>query len=98
MSKNCWALLFAVLLLGVAFCGHVAAESHRNRAGGDLRESGGDDDSRVLDRACQSRGERERDRQTISHSDNDVANDFTRGEVAFDVGSLWHGLKFTEKH
>jgi len=50
----------------------------------------------VIDGACQSRGECERNRQTISHSDNDVANDFTRREVPFDMGSLWHGLKFTE--
>src|SRR6185369_55939 len=87
------ALALFRVVLGVALCGHVAAESHRDRAGGDFGESCCDDDSGALDGSCQSGGECERNRQTVSHSDNDVANDFTRGEVAFDVGSLWHMSK-----
>src|SRR5262245_5005846 len=84
------ALAFFGVVFGVALGGHVAAEAHRDRSGGDLRQTRGYDDSGLIDRPAQTRGKCERHRQTISHSDYDVANDFTRREVTFDVGRLGH--------
>jgi hypothetical protein len=45
----------------------------------------------VIDRACQSGGECEWHGQAISHANNNIANDFTRREVSFDMEGLGHG-------
>jgi hypothetical protein len=47
----------------------------------------------MIDRARQSGCEGKGHCQTISHSDDDIANDVTRGEVTFGVGSLGHAYR-----
>src|ERR1043165_5110932 len=83
-------LAFLRVVFGVTLRSQVAAEAHRCRARCDLREAGSDDNRVVIDGAGQTGCEGKRHRQSISHSDDDVANNVTRHEVAFDVGSLRH--------
>src|SRR5438093_7196362 len=90
---NYFALLtfvFFGIVLSVALRGQITAESHGERAGGNLGEPGSHDDARRSSNSGQSGGERKRHRQTVGHSDHDVAHGFTRGEVSLSVSSLRH--------
>ena len=86
------ALPLAFVVLGIALGGQVSAQSHGDGAGGDLGQSGDDDDVAVVDRAGESGGQREGNGQAVGHADDDVADNFAGGEMAFNVRCLWHGL------
>ena len=81
--------LFAVALgdvvLGVSAGGEVAAEAHGDGAGGDLGESGEDDDVGGGDGSGEAGGEREGDGEAVGEADDDVAHGGGGLEVAFYV-------------
>ena len=84
-------------MLGVALGRQVAAQSHGDRTGGDLREPGRDDHGRGRGRDPGQPGrECERNGQPVGHADHDVADELAGGEVAFDVGGLVHRLVVPE--
>ena len=76
---------FGPIGVGVAAGGKISAESHRDRARGEFRRAGDDDQPVVADRAGESSGERERYGQPVGHADHDVANLFRSREMLFDV-------------
>ena len=84
------ALFLGRVVLGVALGGEVAPQAHRDRAGGDLGQAGGDDDPGLVYRAGEPGRQRERDGQAVRHPDHDVADELAGGEVALDVAGLVH--------
>ena len=84
------AFVFFGVMLSVAFRRQITAEAHRDRTGGNFGEPGRDDDARRSGNSSQPGGQRKRHRQTVRHSDHDVAHGFTRGEMSLSVTSLWH--------
>src|SRR5688572_19782647 len=84
------ALAFLRIMFGVTLGSQVAAQTHGDRTGRDLRQSGGDDNAGSGYGAGQSGRERERYGQTVGHSNNDIAHDCSGSEVPFNVPCLWH--------
>ena len=87
-----FTLPLAEIVLGIAACGEVAAQTHRDGAGRDLRHARRENDRSRIDRARQSRCQRERNGQPVRHADDDIADDCRRGEVLLCVRCLWHSL------
>src|ERR1043166_8227410 len=80
------------VMLRITFRGEIAAETHRDRACGNLSESGGHDYAGAVDCTSQPRRQSKRNRQSVRHADYNVADCFARGEVSFDVTCLRHFL------
>ena len=85
------ARTLAPVVIGVAARSEVAAEPHRDRAGGDLGDAGGEDEARPRDRAGEPRREREGHRQPVGHPDHDVANERASPKVGLDMRMRRHG-------
>jgi hypothetical protein len=79
-----------LVVFGIALRGQIATRSHRNRASGDFGQSRRNDDPRGVNRARQARRKSKRYGQAIRHSNDDVADGFRAGEMAFRVGCLGH--------
>src|ERR1700683_4836233 len=79
------AFLFRGVMFGVRFGGKIPPEAHGNRASGNFRKAGGDDDSSSScgDRSGEARGEREGHGQAVGHSNDNVAHGGGGGEMLF---------------
>ena len=75
----------AAVVLGIAARGEIAAQSHGDGAGGDLRQPGEHDDVQGLDRAGEAGGQREGHGEAVGHADDDVADDVP----GLEVGLWW---------
>src|ERR1019366_7849645 len=71
--------------VGLALGGEVAAESHRDGAGGQLRNARDEDDACVRDGAGEAGREREGDGEAVGHPEDDVAHDLGPREVRLHV-------------
>ena len=67
-----------------------STQAHGDRPGRDLGEAGRGDDARLVDGPCQSCCQRERDRQTVGHPDDHIADGFRTCEMALAVGVCRH--------
>src|SRR5206468_743769 len=85
------ALALVRVMLDVALARQIAAEPHRDRAGGDLGEAGGDNEGGRIDGAGESRGQRKGNRQAVREPDDGVSHDEAGGEVLLDVRRGRHG-------
>src|SRR5438270_12640416 len=84
------AFAFFRIVLGVALGGEITTEPHRDRTSGNLCQPRGYDNAGAVYRARQTRGQRKRDRQSVRHTDDDVAHRVARSEMLFNVSSLRH--------
>ena len=80
-------------MLRVPPCGEVASQPHRYRAGRHLGESRRYDDVRLAECATKSSSEREGNRQSIRHPDDDIADDIACSEVFLSVDMCLHGSR-----
>ena len=87
-----FAQALACVMLGVAAGGEISAETHGDGAGGDFGHAGDDHEAAVVHGAGNSGSQREGNGQAVGHSDDNVADDFARGEVALNVRRLRHVL------
>ena len=81
---------FAGVVFGVAAGSEVAAQSHGDGAGGDLRQAGDHHDVAGGDGAGESGGQREGNGESIGHADDHVANLLAAGEMLFYACVLMH--------
>ncbi len=70
-----------VVVVGIAAGGEVSAKTHGDGAGGDLGETGEDDDVGLGDDAGEAGGEGEGDGESVGHADDDVANKLAGAEM-----------------
>src|SRR6266851_2442855 len=86
--------LFSVMF-SVALCREITAQAHRDRAGSNLGQARGHDNSGSCScQASQSRGERKRNSQTVRHPNNDVAHGVAGSKVSLSVPSLRHDVPY----
>lgn len=71
------------VMLGFAVRGEIAAQAHGDRACGNFGETSEHHQVRVLERAGESGGQRERDGEAVGQADDDVPDDFAGAGVAF---------------
>src|SRR5262249_30905239 len=84
------ALPLAGVVLDVALARQIAAEPHRDRAGHDLGQTGGDDHRGRIDRSREPGGPRAGHSGAIGQPYDGVADHETRGEVLLHVRRVWH--------
>ena len=87
--------LLALALFGVMFSvalgREIPAQAHRDRAGRNLGQARGHDDAgRGGGQAGQPGSQRKRHRQSVGHSNHDVAHGLAGSEVSLSVRSLRH--------
>src|SRR5262249_46986025 len=87
------ASLLICIMLGITTRREIAAQSHRDGAGGNFREACGDDEMRLRDSTGKSRGESKRNGQPVRHPDDDVSDSVACGEVFLNMWSHWHSLE-----
>jgi hypothetical protein len=75
-------------VLCIALGRQVAAQSHRDRPGGDLGQAGRDHDMTAGDGSGESGGQRKGHRQPIRPADDDIADCLAAREVFLDVWCL----------
>jgi hypothetical protein len=85
--------LLVGVVLGIATCCEIAAQTHRDGAGNNLGKASGDDEMSVGNSTCKPRRESEWHGQTVRHTDDDVADGVACGEVLLNVWRHWHGLQ-----
>jgi len=76
-------------MLGVSASREVTAEAHGDRAGGDLGETGEDDDVGRGDSSGEASCEGERDGKAVGETDDDIPNGGGGLEVTFYVRGMY---------
>ena len=76
-------LALAGVVLRVTLGRQIAAKSHGDRAGGDLRQSSQDNQFGHAHGAGKSSSQRKWDSETVSHPDDDVAHQVAGGKMPF---------------
>jgi len=77
-------------VLGIAASGKKPTETQSDRASGDFRKTGNNNNARGRNSTRQSSSQGKGDGKTVRHADNNIAHEFTAGEVSFGVRSLRH--------